>query len=143
MLRGLAETLTWQHNSSFLIQLTFMLGPFLEEVTSSGGHLLSVGICGRREGAALRLCRGSVGPGADAFLHYGCRRVRMQGERKEQRGRTVLTGPRSRSPAGGRVHGEPAVGGVELGGHGGRGLGGGRGPLPGCVSSPRSRSSCA
>lgn len=37
MLRGLAETLTWQHNSSFLIQLTFMLGPFLEEVTSSGG----------------------------------------------------------------------------------------------------------
>ncbi|KAI5168935.1 Maestro Heat-Like Repeat-Containing Protein Family Member 7 [Manis pentadactyla] len=31
VLRGLAETLTWQHNSSFLIQLTFMLGPFLEE----------------------------------------------------------------------------------------------------------------
>ncbi|KAK2503508.1 hypothetical protein MC885_018238 [Smutsia gigantea] len=31
VLRRLAETLTWQHSSSFLIQITFTLGPFFEE----------------------------------------------------------------------------------------------------------------
>lgn len=35
MLQGLVQYLTWQRSSSFLVQLSFMLRPFFEEVGSS------------------------------------------------------------------------------------------------------------
>lgn len=39
MLQGLVQYLTWQRSSSFLVQLSFMLRPFFEEVGSPAGPL--------------------------------------------------------------------------------------------------------
>lgn len=53
LLRSLMEHLTWQHSSSFLIQLTFTLGPFFEEVKPSEGSFPSPGV----QGSWAELCR--------------------------------------------------------------------------------------
>lgn len=37
VLKCLAEHLSWQHSSSFFVQLTFTLGPFFEKVKPSAG----------------------------------------------------------------------------------------------------------
>lgn len=39
VLQCLVEHLTWQQSSSFLVQLTFTLGHFFEEVQCSAGSL--------------------------------------------------------------------------------------------------------
>lgn len=123
VLKCLVEHLTWQHSSSFLTQLTFMLGPLFEEVKPFGGPFP---VSGRPRELGRIILKGPSGLSARPFcnglivyvlLGNGCKR----GER--QREQTAVTGEDQDAAQSKQIPGETggcigACGGRgELGGH--------------------------